>query len=194
MKFKTYTEEDYEAVCDFLIKLNQKDRSHINWNWARFEWMYEHPEFDKTAMGAIGLWTEEGNVVGAAIYDMYFGEGFCGVLPEHKALFPEVVRYACDNLKDDSGFALAICDDNKDEEKELATLGFAPKDQTENIMELDLSRDFGARLPKGLSFTTPDPIDDAYDLSWLFCRALITGRIRLNLKKRIRPFPGPEST
>ena len=29
-----YRDEDYEAVCDFLIELNQKDRTHINWNWG----------------------------------------------------------------------------------------------------------------------------------------------------------------
>ena len=33
--FRSYREEDYEAVCDFLIALNQRDRTHINWNWAR---------------------------------------------------------------------------------------------------------------------------------------------------------------
>ncbi|MBQ6036454.1 MAG: hypothetical protein IJL43_04000, partial [Lachnospiraceae bacterium] len=47
--FRGYRDEDYEAVCGFLIELNQKDRTHINWNWARFEWMMEHPEFDRGA-------------------------------------------------------------------------------------------------------------------------------------------------
>ena len=46
MNFKKYTDNDYETVCDFLIELNACDTSHINWNWARFEWMYEHPEFN----------------------------------------------------------------------------------------------------------------------------------------------------
>ena len=50
MKFKNYNNKDYEAVCDFLIELNRKNRNHINWNWARFEWMMEHPEFDKRLM------------------------------------------------------------------------------------------------------------------------------------------------
>ena len=44
MLFEKYSEDDYEAVCDFQIELNRADRSHINWNWARFEWMYEHPD------------------------------------------------------------------------------------------------------------------------------------------------------
>ncbi|MDO5138053.1 MAG: GNAT family N-acetyltransferase, partial [Oscillospiraceae bacterium] len=77
--FRHFKNEDYEAVCEFLIELNRNSKDHINWNWARFEWMYEHPEFDKSSIGSIGLWTDSDRIVGAAIYDMYFGEAFCGV-------------------------------------------------------------------------------------------------------------------
>ena len=59
MYFKLFTDDDYEAVCDFLIELNTHDTSHINWNWARFEWMYEHPEFNKDLIESIGLWAEQ---------------------------------------------------------------------------------------------------------------------------------------
>ena len=114
MLFEKYSEDDYEAVCDFLIELNRADRSHINWNWARFEWMYEHPEFDKGSLSSIGLWRDDEKVVGAAIYDMYFGEGFCGVLSGYKSIYPEVLKYACYVLKDEEGFSLAVCDDNPD--------------------------------------------------------------------------------
>ena len=34
MKFKNYSNEDYQAVCDFLIELNREKQNHINWNWA----------------------------------------------------------------------------------------------------------------------------------------------------------------
>jgi hypothetical protein len=67
MKFKHYSNEDYEAVCDFLMELNRENQNHINWNWARFEWMMEHPEFDKSLMDSIGLWMDSEKVVGTAI-------------------------------------------------------------------------------------------------------------------------------
>ena len=110
-----YRDEDYEAVCAFLIELNREDRTHINWNWARFEWMTEHPEFDKSAASSIGLWRAEGKVVGAAIYDMYFGEAFCAALPGYEALYPEILDYAWRELKDDSGLAVAINEKNAPE-------------------------------------------------------------------------------
>ncbi|HBE15186.1 MAG TPA: hypothetical protein DCY72_02915 [Ruminococcaceae bacterium] len=83
--------KDYEAVCDFLIELNRENQYHINWNWARFEWMTEHPEFDKGLINSIGLWMDGGRVVGAAIYDMYFGKAFVGALPAYSALYPEIL-------------------------------------------------------------------------------------------------------
>lgn len=93
-EFRPYREEDYEAVCGFLMALNRKDKKHINWNWARFEWMMEHPEFDKSAIRSIGLWWEQERIIGAAIYDMYYGEAFCSVLPEYEELYPVILDYA----------------------------------------------------------------------------------------------------
>ena len=117
MKFKHYCNNDYEAVCGFLIELNRENQNHINWNWARFEWMMEHPEFDKSLKESIGLWMDGEKVVGAAIYDMYFGEAFCCVLPGYEALYPEILAYAYRELRDDNGLGIAICDDNEKEIK-----------------------------------------------------------------------------
>lgn len=64
MEQKRFEPSDYERVCDFLIKLNEKCDDHNNWNWARFEWMYEYPMFDKSLLARIGLWVENGAVVG----------------------------------------------------------------------------------------------------------------------------------
>ena len=77
-QFKNYNSKDYEAVCDFLIELNRKSRNHINWNWGRFEWMMEHPEFDKSLMNSIGIWIDDDRVGRALIYDMYFVETIVG--------------------------------------------------------------------------------------------------------------------
>ncbi len=166
--FRGYRDEDYEAVCDFLIALNQKDKTHINWNWARFEWMMEHPEFDKSASASIGLWWSDGKVVGAAIYDMYFGEAFCAALPEYEALYPEILDYACRELKDDAGLAIAINTENAAEIKAALQAGFEPVDQKETIMELSLDRDFSSELPEGLRLREMDQIADRDALEWLF--------------------------
>ena len=53
---KNFAQEDLEKLHAFLILLNREDRKHINWNWARFEWMYGHPEFDNTLIDRICIW------------------------------------------------------------------------------------------------------------------------------------------
>ena len=108
--FYPFTPADYEDACTFFRSLNRPDKTHINWNWARWEWMYFHPNFDRSLMGSIGRWKEDGQIVGAAVYDQYFGEAFCGALPSHKGLLPEIVDYALSHLQDENGLGLAAND------------------------------------------------------------------------------------
>ena len=189
MEFRHFTDADYDAVCDFLIALNRKDKRHINWNWARFEWMYEHPWFDKSLRDAIGLWFEGNRVVGAAIYDMYFGEAFCGVLPQYGSLFPDVLRYAYDELKDDSGLAIAISERNEAELKAAKAQGFSPAEQTETVLEIALDHPLSYTLPDGLSFASLDPVADAYALAWLFYRGFDHGDDRAAFEREEKVVP-----
>ena len=183
MEFRHFTENDYDALCRFLIALNEGDRSHINWNWARFEWMFEHPEFDRSLISSIGLWLERERVVGAAIYDMYFGEAFCGVLPGFEPLYPEVLDYAYRELKDDEGLALAICDGNAAELEAVQTAGFAPTEQTETIMSIDLCEGRAASLPEGLTLAELDQTEDLEALLWLFWQGFDHGSDRAEFER-----------
>ncbi len=168
MEFKRFEPSDYEKVFDFLIKLNEKSTDHINWNWARFEWMYEHPMFDKTLMSRIGLWIDNDEVVACAIYDMFLGEGSVLVLPEHYSLYKEVLDFAYENIKDDDGFKVAVADDNELEIKLVTDDGYQKIDQTETMMCIDLDKTLEVNLKEGMSFAYLDPIDDYDELCWLF--------------------------
>lgn len=183
MAFRRYKEEDYQAVCDFLIALNRDDRSHIHWNWARFEWMMGHPEFDRSAVDSIGLWFEKERVVGAAVYDMYFGEAFCGVLPEFQALYPEILDYAYRELKDGAGLGIAICDGNAKEIEAAEAAGFARADQDETIMRMELTSVPDASLPEGLRLKELDHGADAEALGWMFWQGFAHGDDRAEYEK-----------
>ncbi len=183
MEFKHFSEDDYEALCNFLIELIQGDRTHINWNWARFEWMYEHPEFDKKSISAIGLWLDGGKIVGSAIYDTYFGEAFCAVIPGYDDLYPEILEYAKLELKNDSGLGVAICDENAAETAAAAHAGFVLADQTETIMKLELDRPFPVKLPEGFTFAELDfAKEDIRELQWLFWQGFDHGEDRVEFE------------
>jgi len=158
VSFRGYRDEDYEAVCDFLIELNQKDRTHINWNWARFEWMMEHPEFDVSARASIGL-------------------------------YPEILDYACRELKDDSGLAVAINQENAAEIRAAELAGFERIDQKETIMELSLDRDFSSKLPEGLQLREMDQIADREALEWLFWQGFDHGDDREAFERSLDHVP-----
>ena len=184
VSFRSYRDEDYEAVCDFLIELNQKDRTHINWNWARFEWMMEHPEFDKSAASSIGLWRSEGKVVGAAIYDMYFGEAFCAVLPEHEALYSEILDYAFRELKDDTGLGIAICDESRGEIEAAEAVGFTPDEQSETVLWLGLDELCRTPLPEGYVFAELDPAERPEDFQWILWQGFDHGTDHEEFKRK----------
>ena len=108
---------------------------------------------------------------------MYFGEAFCGALPEYEALYPEILDYAYRELKDDSGLAVAINTENTAEIRAAELAGFERIDQKETIMELSLDRDFSSNLPEVRSRI-------GMLLSGCSGRALIMGTIgkRLNVR------------
>ena len=70
-RFQNFNCSYYGKVYDFLVELSREDRTHINWNWARWEWMFFHPEFDRNSLEKIGLWFSNEDLVGVAIYDYY---------------------------------------------------------------------------------------------------------------------------
>lgn len=180
---RRFREEDYEAVCAFLAELNRESRDHINWNWARFEWMYEHPDCDRSLLGSIGLWWVGSRVVGAAIYDMYLGEAFCGVLPDWADLFPAVLDYAWRELKDENGLGVALCDGCEAEGAALRKAGFSPADQEETILRIELEGPFPVILPEGLRFASPDPVADSEALQWLFWQGFDHGSDRAEFER-----------
>ena len=146
IQFKTYSHPYYQAVCDFLIALNH-EKKHINWNWARWEWMYAHPYCDREKLHTIGLWLDEDAVVGAAIYDLFHGEAFCGALEVYEYLLPEILEYAYGNLKDENGLDIAVRDDDISTQEQLARMGYHKAEQTEPILCRDLNEPLNYELP-----------------------------------------------
>lgn len=184
MGFRYYREEDYEAVCDFLIELNRAEKACINWNWARFEWMYEHPEFDKSLIRSIGIWTDSDRVVGAAVYDMYFGEAFCAALPGYEALYPEILDYAWTHLRDENGLGIAIRADQSGMIAAAVKAGFVRAEQREIIMSLSTDRELEPELPTACALLSLIQSLSHMNSSGCCGRGLTTGTTVRNSKSR----------
>lgn len=167
MEFRNYKKNDYDALIDFLVQLSNEDMNHINWNWARFEWMIEHPDTDKLSLEKIGLWWEKGNIVGAAIYDMYFGEAFCGTLKTHMDILPEILDYAYRIFKDENGLGIAIRNEDLKAIEKAIDLGFEKVNQTENVMMLGLDNIIPSRIPADIVIREYNPAENPREFAWL---------------------------
>ena len=187
IKYKPFEPKDYEVLCDFLIELNKNNNEHINWNWARFEWMYEHPMFDKSLMPLIGLWFDNDRIVGSAIYDMYLGEASVLVLPEYHHLYKEILEYAYENLKDDEGLKIAVPDEDEFEKKIVIEAGYQLTDQIETIMSVDLNKPLVVPSKEGMAFVNLDPIKDYDELCYLFWQGFDHGDGREECKRENPP-------
>lgn len=188
-QLRCFRESDYEAVRQFLMELSRDTKQYINWNWARLEWMYAHPEFDREPMGEIGLWWDGSRVVGAAIYDMYFGEAFCGVLPEYEALYPEVLAYAWEHLRDEAGLAIAVCDENEGLIRLLTEQGYRKDTQDETILEIQMDEVAECPVPEGFRTECFDPAAEPYRFQWLLWRGFDHGMDRAEFEQAERIVP-----
>jgi len=151
MRRTSFAPNDYQAVCDFLIALNANDKTHINWNWARWEWMYAHPYFDREKQDAIALWWDANRIVGVAVYDLYFGEAFCAALHGYEKLLPDIYAYTYDRLRDENGVGIAVADTDTASAALLISMGYEKTEQTEVMYFRGLQDALMYELPAGFT-------------------------------------------
>lgn len=186
IRFEHYHPSNYQQVCDFLIELNRESSFHANWNWARFEWMHEHPLTNKELLGDMGLWFDDDHLIGAALFDMFFGEAFVGVLPEYQALYPGILNYAYDHLKDDQGLGVAFHDHNRVETEEAIRQGFFKEEAEETVCEIELKEDYPVALPEGFAIETFDAQENPQEIEWLFWQGFDHGEDKEEFLKQYK--------
>lgn len=161
--FKTYDNRDYKIVCDFLIELSRDNRKLINWNWARWEWMVFHPEFDSSLAGKIGLWFCNSELVGMTTYDHYFGEACYAVKKGYEELEKEILEYAINNFSNENGLGIAVNNDDSHAIDLLLNYGFVKHNNAENILENTFEeKSFDYSFPEGIEVKNLDISNDVY--------------------------------
>lgn len=162
-KFQNFNPSYYEKVRTFLVELSMDNRTHINWNWARWEWMFFHPEFDRNSSDKIGLWFSDNNLVGVAIYDYYFGEAFFATKKGFEKLEKDILDYMVINFSDENGLGIAVNDKDSRTMELLTSYGFSVNEQTENILELSLNEfDFSTNLNDNITIRNINIEKDLY--------------------------------
>jgi GNAT superfamily N-acetyltransferase len=162
VQFRNYTNragitEDYHKVRAFFIK-----RGYAEYTYARWDWMATHGYLDKSAVGRIGLWEEDGTVAGVATFDCRLGNAFCLTLPGYAYLKKEMLKYARENLSRDGEFGIVISDTDSAFQDAAAELGFSATEHKENDAVFYLDKMSTAySLPEGFRTTS---MKETFDL------------------------------
>lgn len=161
--FRRYTNitgitDDYFKVREFILKLGYSEFSY-----ARWDWMATHSYLDKTAIGKIGIWEENGELVGLATFDTVPGIGFCLTHPDHRGLKEQMLKYAEEHLSTPEGFEIVIPDNDPFFQDIAARSGYVATQRKEpdSVFYIDrTSLDY--ELPEGFRITT---MKETFDLS-----------------------------
>jgi GNAT superfamily N-acetyltransferase len=90
--------QDYQRIDNFLIEHYQPGNQDGNWIGPAWEYMHFHSYLDKGSLGKIGIWEEEGRIVGVAHYEGRLGEAFFQFHPAYRYLRQEMLDHAEQNL------------------------------------------------------------------------------------------------
>ncbi len=137
--------EDYYLLRAFFLK-----RLGDDFPFGRWDWMITHGWLDQDAVGRIGIWEENGEIIGVATFDTQPGEGFICVLPGREDLRLDMVRYARENLRKDGKFRLLVWDNDLSFQQIAADEGFIPTPEKEHDAA------YYIREPQGIGYALPD--------------------------------------
>lgn len=162
IQFRNYTNqagitEDYYKVRAFLVKLGYSEYTYVRWDW-----MTTHGYLDKSAVGKIGIWEDNEEIVGVATFDCRLGEAFCLTLPQYVFLKKEMLMYSKDELSKEDNFGVIIRDTDQTFQDIAAQLGFVAteKKECDAIFYLD-NTSTQYQLPEGFCITS---MKDTFDL------------------------------
>jgi len=89
---------DFDRVADFLAGLYLPGNRDGNWFQAEWEYAYTHPWFDESSTDRIGIWEDEGRIVGVVTYELRPGTAAFQTAAGYGSLKPEMLCYAEQNL------------------------------------------------------------------------------------------------
>ena len=142
--------EDYFKVREFLLRLGYSE-----FVYARWDWMITHGYLDKTAVGKIGIWEENGEIVGIATFDTRPGIAYCLTNPEYRNLKAEMLKYAEEHLSTPDGFEIVIPDTNRLFQDIAACSGYVASQGKESDAVFYIDRtSLDYKLPEGFRITT----------------------------------------
>jgi len=156
----------YRDVRSFLLGI--KDTEYC---YARWDWMITHPMTNMDALSKIGIWKDNDEIVGLAIYDMAPNIVFIRTKRMYEYLKKEIVDYVETHYIHEQYVKIMIQDDDVSLQKIVANNGFTPINHKEyTSVFYPNETDFSYVLPKGFKVVSLKEAPDIYQYYKLFWR------------------------
>lgn len=137
--------EDYFKIRTFLCGLKDP-----NYSYGRWDWMMKHGFLKQSEISRVGIWEEEGEIVGAALYDTDLGNGHFCIKDGYGFLKEEMLLYAEKNLKNDEVFEAFIADSDLEFQRIAYGNGYFPTTNKECDAYFPIEeRSLDYKLPEG---------------------------------------------
>lgn len=181
VKLRHYTNqpgftEDFFKVRDFLMRIHEPGYADQNWLWARWEYMFSHPNLDETHLSRIGLWEDEDKVVALANYEDNLGAAYFSLDSVYSYLKTEMLEYATEYLscvrEDGTKSLRAVIKDDDTEMREIAIKhDFTLTERRDPMSEFRVSGPFpDITLPEGFSVVSLAEENDLYKIERVLWR------------------------
>ncbi|QVK17451.1 GNAT family N-acetyltransferase [Mycoplasmatota bacterium] len=147
---------DYELVNEFLYHTYKKEK-YPNWLQPRWEYFHYHPNTEEECYKTIGVWKENGEIVGLATHEGNLGEVFIMVDETHGYLKKEMIQFAEANISKKSednkkSLYVYVNDFDKDLENIVIEKGYQKIEYKETICQFtDDIKDDELQVPTGFT-------------------------------------------
>lgn len=165
---KTGYTDDFNRVCDFLIRINREKTVTPNYLWARWVWQFG-PYMDMDYLACIGVAEDDGLIVGLVTYEGTIGEAYFCVDENYGHIKPLLLEYAKQNLSCEGRLKIILPDGDLSCQRLAVQSGFVPTGQKEAVAMLDIHKPTYA-LPAGYHIMSFDDkcfdVDRYYNAIW----------------------------
>ena len=144
MTFRTYSGSrmetgDYQKLHDFLVETKNTEYTYARFDWMMTNWDYLEDRY----LDRIGIWEEDGKMVGAVLFDHSLDVLFPIVLPGYEFLYQEMYDYAKGHMvkEDHPEFLIYAKDTNTELQKVLKRNGMIATEEKDMVAIFDLTEE-----------------------------------------------------
>jgi len=153
--------DDFIKVRDFLIKINEDNLATVNYPFGRWEWMNSIENHPKETLEKIGIWEDNNNIVGVALFESELGDTWLITEPTYTHLKQEMLEYARMNMRGEKGFRLSINRNDTLLQAVATDFNFVPSDWHEYDSFIDVNELPDYSIPKEFSLVS---LNERYDI------------------------------